>query len=127
MSGKKIIQGLRGAIALAKGKKAAKRTRFYSLDHKKHGVGGVSTVKPTKRKQDRRALSSVRYAMVFFPKVHGIGVATLGWDTPLVHRRETAPVVFMDGIGVREGETLKQYEDAGWRLRKIKIVDLGDV
>lgn len=103
----------------------SKPKKFYTLNHKKHGIGGVSSIKPTQRKQDRRAKTSVRYAMVFFPKIDGIGPATLDWDVLLTMRPESAPVVFMDRIA--PSEQLKTYKAAGWRLRKIKLTDMGDV
>ncbi len=98
--------------------------KFYSLDHKKHGIGGVTSIKPARRKQDAKAKSSIRYAMVFFPKIDGIGPATLDWDVKLTMRPESADVVFMDNIA--RDDDLKTYKSAGWRLRKIKLIDMGD-
>ena len=49
--------------------------RLYKLNHRKHGVGGMTFMRPDSRKQDRRAKAAVMYAVVFFPKISGIGKA----------------------------------------------------
>lgn len=107
----------------------SKRTsrKFTELDPRKHGVGGllIGGVKP--RKQDRRALAGEGYAVVFFPKYTKLGKAHLhffGIDRSFSRSPEAAISKFMDGIA--RSETWKQMARAGHRVRKVKIIDLGD-
>ncbi len=101
--------------------------KFYELIHP-GGYKGYLTRKPRmKKRQDRRAKSLEAYVAVFFPKITGIGPATV-WRHNVSERMgqtpEAAKMKYMDGIC--KGETWETYEDAGWRIRRIKIVDLGD-
>lgn len=105
----------------------AKKQKYYELDAKKHGVGGLITIRPTRRKQDKRALATEFYAVVFFPKINGIGKAEIDfWDLhdTLSQSPEAARVRFMDKI--RQGEKWEDYANAGHRIRRVKITDLGD-
>lgn len=104
-----------------------KQRKMYQLNQKKHGVGGVTFTNPKPRKQDRRAISSEGYAVIFFPKVYGIGKADVdmfGLDRSLSSSPEAARVKFLDGLA--KGERWSSYEKAGHRVRKVRIMDMGD-
>ena len=107
---------------------AIRRSRkMYPLDHKKHGVGGLTFVKPTRQKQDRRALPGEGYAVIFFPRIRGIGKAQVhffGLDRSLSNTASAARVKFMDSI--KAGEKWARYAKAGHKIRKVKIIDMGD-
>ena len=100
--------------------------KFYALVHA-GGPGGVLRRKPRMRKQDKRAQSAEMYAVVFFPKITGIGKAMI-WPNDiaqtLANTPETAIARFMDKIA--KSETWETYHDAGHRVRKVKVMDLGD-
>jgi hypothetical protein len=107
----------------------AKKTarKFYPLDHKKHGVGGV-VMKPFKpRKQDRRAKPAEFFCVVFFPTITQIGNASLAYpriyDT-FAQTSETAKAKFLDNMA--KGEKWDNYHKAGHRIRRVRISDLGD-
>ena len=101
--------------------------KFYQLVHP-GGFTGLLTRKPRMKKgQDRRAKSLEAYVAVFFPKITGLGPATVwGHDVSarIAQTPEAAKVKYMDGLA--KTETWETYADAGWRIRKIKIVDLGE-
>lgn len=104
-----------------------KKPKFYSLDSKRHGVGGVITTKPRRRAQDKRAKAESYFAVVFFPKIEGIGRARLSYHrvlSTLSGSAEAAKMKFMDGIA--RGEKWETYARAGHRVRRIKLSDLGD-
>lgn len=106
---------------------ASKKFRLYQLHPDGGGPGGVVLRKPRPRKQDRRAQSAEMYAVIFFPKITGIGKAHVhfyGVHESLAQSPEAAKVKFMDRI--RKGEKWETYAQAGHRVRKIKIVDMGD-
>lgn len=73
------------------------------------------------------ALSHEGYAVVFFPRITGIGEATLGfptvWET-LSQTSEAAIAKFLDRIA--KGQTWETYADAGHKVRKVRIDDMGD-
>lgn len=124
-AGKKIIKAAQEAVDVAKGKKKA--TMYSVLDLKKHGVGGLIKGPIKLRKQDRRASPGEFYIAAFFPKVHGVGKATLGWHSnyeTLSKSPAAAKVKFIDRMA--KGESWTEYEKAGWRIRKVKISDMGD-
>ena len=103
-----------------------KETKFYELIHP-GGPKGVLLQKPRRRKQNRRAKPAEMYAVVFFPKITGIGPARLHSycvRTTLANSPKAAKILFMDKI--IKGEKWKTYHDAGHRVRKVKITDLGD-
>lgn len=108
-------------------KRPPKERKIYGLDPKKHGIGGALLTKPTRRKQDRRAKPLDGYAVVFFPKINGIGPASI-WHSSSVETISQTPATaiakHMDGI--LKGETWATYQRAGWRVRKIRITDLGE-
>lgn len=118
----KIIEGLKEAV------RVTRRSEFQALDPKKHGVGGfLKGTKIRDRKQDRRAIPGEGYAVIFFPRIHGIGKAavhTFGLDKSLSRSPEAAISKFMDSIA--RSETWKSLSRAGHRVRKVRIVDLGD-
>ncbi len=102
-------------------------SKFYQLVHS-GSYSGVLTRKPwMKKKQDRRAKALEAYVAVFFPKITGIGPATI-WGHNVSERigqtPEAAKVKYMDGLA--KDTTWETYADAGWCIRKIKIVDLGE-
>lgn len=100
---------------------------FSTLDPKKHGVGGVVRGKIYNRKQDKRATTGEFYAVVFFPRIRGIGRASIDvWQVfgTLSNSPAAAKAKFMDGI--RQGEKWATYARAGHRIRKVRITDLGD-
>ncbi len=100
--------------------------KFYQLIHP-GAPSGVLSKKPKRRKQDKVALSEEMYAVVFFPKLNFMGPAQVdfyGVRTTLAKSPEAAKVLFMDRIA--RGEKWEVYQDAGHRIRKIKISDLGD-
>ncbi len=107
-------------------KRIARRREWAWLDPKKHGIGGAVPAPLRYRKQDRRAIGDTGYAVVFFPRIHGIGKAALHMylRETLSHSPEAAVSKFMDRIA--RSETWKTYYTAGHRVRKIKLVDLGD-
>jgi hypothetical protein len=98
---------------------------FYQLVHP-GGPVGVVKEKPNMKEQDSEFEPAVFYAVVFFPKIDSLGPATF-YQTKihtLSQSPEAAKMKFMDGI--LKGETWETYEDAGWRVRKVQISDLGD-
>ena len=126
MSGKKIIEGAKQALAHVKGKRG-KATVYSALDHKKHGVGGLIRGKLREKKQDRRAEPGEFYVVAFFPKIHGIGKASLCYISHMETMAQSptaAKIKFMDRI--KQGEKWSTYARAGHRVRKIKVTDLGD-
>lgn len=106
--------------------KSPKEQKFYELIHP-GSVRGLVLRKPRMRKQDRRFKSSEYYAVVFFPKITGLGKADAGWPNTaetLSRSPEAAKAKFMDHIA--KSETWGTYEHAGHKIRRVKIVDLGD-
>lgn len=104
-----------------------RKSGLYPLDVKKHGIGGALTVPLERRKQDRIAEAAEGYAVVFFPKYHGIGKAQVnffGLDRSLSRSPEAAKIKFMDGM--KPGEKWETYHRGGHRIRKVRVVDLGD-
>lgn len=103
-----------------------KEKKFYKLDFKKHGIGGYTYTMPKERKQDKKFISGVMYTVVFFPKVKGIGNAQ--WWTAnaanLSQTKEAAVIKFMDSIA--KTANWQEYAKAGHKVRKVKIIDLGD-
>lgn len=103
-----------------------KASKFYQLVHP-GGPGGLLTTKPKLRKQDKRAKSKEGYAVVFFPKITQLGAAAI-WHREVAETfsqsAEAAQAKFMDGI--KQGETWETYHDAGHRVRRVRVIDLGD-
>lgn len=120
-------------------KKSARRTKttalpvkrkWYHLDPKKHGLGGVTHLKPVKRKPDRRASPWEGYAVIFFPQYKVGFKAQVGFQSTndtLSQTAEAARVRFADNIGGEGSPDLKwaEYHLAGHRVRRVRIVDLG--
>jgi hypothetical protein len=107
--------------------RVSRRGEFTALDAKKHGVGGLIRGKIRWRKQDKRARSAEGYAVVFFPRIHGIGKACIymfGLDYSLSRSPEAAISKFMDRIA--GSETWVKMSKAGHRVRKVRVIDLGD-
>ena len=92
------------------------------------GISGVTFKPPKMRPQHKRAKPVKGYAVVFFPKVSTLPTTEI-WGRDI---RETfaatpnaAKVKFMDRLS--KSCKWKQYHEAGHRIRKVKIIDLGDV
>lgn len=113
--------------------KASKSKRkWYTLDPKKHGVGGLTLKNPgmKPRKEDKKAKAWEGYAVVFFPQYELGFKASIGFhDTnrTLSQTAEAARVKYSDHIGGNESpdEKWKTYHKAGHRVRKVRIIDLG--
>lgn len=103
--------------------------KFYALIHP-GAPGGVVTKEPEMREQDAEFEPSDYYAVVFFPKITGIGKAQVWFHqiAPTIScSPEAAKAKFMDRPkSVKEALSWEQYEEAGWKIRKIRISDLGD-
>jgi len=129
----KIAKGLKEVVEIARGRrKPARETKWYTLDPKKHGAGGITKRMPKPRKQDNRARAWEGYAVVFFPQYEIGFKATVGFhqtlDT-LSQTPEAARVRFADNIGGAESPDVKwkEYHKAGHRVRKVRVIDLGPV
>lgn len=114
--------------SIAPGQKPiTKRERqFFAFVHKGAPLG-VTYKRPKLRAQDKRAKPNTMYAVVFFPKINSLGPAKIYFyqlRETLSQSPEAARVRFMDKI--RQGEKWATYADAGHRVRKIRITDLGD-
>lgn len=100
--------------------------KFYELVHP-GGPRGLVLEEPKMQEQDKEFEPGVFYAVIFFPKITGIGKATGQWprimDT-LSNSPEAAKTKFMDGIS--KHESWQTYVDAGHKIRRVKITDLGD-
>lgn len=103
-----------------------RKIEWVGLDPKKHGVGGVIKGPLRYRKQDKRARSDTGYAVVFFPRIKGIGRAHIHMYVreTLSYSPEAAISRFMDKIA--RSDTWATYFKAGHRVRKLKVLDLGD-
>lgn len=104
----------------------ARGRKFYVLNAVKDGIGGGTYKKPRERKQDKRAKPGKMYAVVFFPKITGIGKARVdfwGLHRTLAQSPKAAIAKFMDSI--RQGEKWSTYAEAGHRVRKVRISDMG--
>ena len=103
------------------------KTKFYPIRNKR-GMGGYITTKPKRQKQDRRFSPGAFYVVAFFPKLTGIGKARL-WKHTLVETlscsREAAIAKFMDRGISDKFETWENYRRAGWKVRRIRVSDLG--
>lgn len=110
-----------------KSKPLTKRERrFFAYVHP-GAPGGVTYKRPKLREQDRRAKPAELYAVVFFPKITGLMKAQVnfyGLRETLSATPEAAKVRFMDSI--KKGEKWATYHHAGHRVRKVKVIDLGD-
>ena len=100
--------------------------RFWKLHHP-GAPTGIVREEPVFQEQDAKASSAEGYAVVFFPKITGLGKATL--DFPGVARTlsqtpEAAISKFMDAI--KSGQKWSTYHDAGHRVRRLRFTDLGD-
>lgn len=101
--------------------------KLHMLDRKKHGIGGATYKFPAPRKQDKRAKSEEYYVVAFFPKFQFGMKASIGFfdlRSTISASPDAAVVRFMDGI--RQGEKWSDYAKAGHRVRKVRVVDLGD-
>ena len=88
---------------------------------------GVTFEEPKFRSQDNTAESTMYYAVVFFPRITTFGPAVLcshGTRDSLSQSPEAAVTRFMDSI--KAGENWEDYQQAGWKVRKVLLTDLGD-
>jgi hypothetical protein len=100
---------------------------FSALDNKKHGVGGLIRGKIKYRAQDKRAEPGEFYAVVFFPRIHGIGNASLRFIShmeTLSQSPAAAKAKYLDRLA--PGQKWADFVRAGHRIRKIRLTDLGD-
>lgn len=107
--------------------RVSRKCEWSALDQKKHGIGGVINGPIKERKQDRRALPAEGYIVVFFPRIKGIGKARVdcfGFDYSWSASPEAALSKFMDRI--HRSDKWEQYYLAGHRVRKVRVIDLGD-
>lgn len=106
------------------------KKRWYELDPKKHGIAGLTKHFPKKRKQDRRALPWEGYVVEFFPQYRLGWKAQLGFNSAietLSKTPEAARVRYADSIGGAEHPAKKwdTYYQAGHRVRRVRLIDLG--
>ena len=108
---------------------AKRKIKFTPLDPKKHGIGGLVRGGLRPKKQDYRFQAETFYAVVFFPKIQGLGKARVykqGIAETLSHTKEAAIARFDDvHPSVRDKRSWKQSHAAGQMVRRIKIIDLG--
>lgn len=105
----------------------ASETKFYSY-RSKRGISGVFTSPPRLRKQDGRARPLVMFACVFFPRLKQLPPASIyGHDVNhrMAHSAKAAILKFMDGKP--KTDTWAQYVRAGWKVRRVKLIDMGPV
>lgn len=114
---------------MAKTVKIGKR-KWYELDPKKHGIGGITPHMPKPRKQDRRAKRMDAYAVIFFPQ-YKLGfratIDFLATHETISQTPEAARVKFADRIGGpgHPAQKWRDFHKAGHRVRRIRIIDLG--
>ena len=80
------------------------------------------------REQDEIFEPAEYYAVVFFPRVDFLGPATAKWPSVLdtiSNSPEASITKFMDRIV--KSESWESYAEAGHKVRKILISDLGDI
>lgn len=98
--------------------------KFYELVHP-GAPHGIVLTEPKLREQDKEALPEEGYIVVFFPKIDCLGPAQIGFlNRTLSQSAEAARVKFMDRIV--PGQTWETYAHAGHRVRRVRIIDLGD-
>lgn len=103
------------------------KNKYYALIHPGAPRGFLFKKPRVRKKQQKRFESGFFYAVIFFPKITGIGNASANFPRTtetLSQSPEAAISKFMDGI--KQGETWETYHDAGHRVRKVKVTDLGD-
>ena len=101
--------------------------KYFRLLTETVGVGGIMLEKPTLQEQDKEATPAEGYVVAFFPRIGQLGPATLSWprvSETFSQTPETAIARFMDGI--KKGEEWERYQEAGHRVRKVRLIDLGD-
>ena len=100
--------------------------KFWALVHP-GAARGIVTEEPKFKEQDAEAAPMDGYAVVFFPKITVVGNASLDYprvkDT-LSQTPEAAIAKFMDELA--KSCKWETYHDAGHRVRKVRIIDLGD-
>ena len=103
-----------------------RKPKYYALDAKECGVGGVVLRKPRERKQAKRAKSFAGYMDVFFPTITGLWPATIMYGDleTFASTPDAARMKYMDRRPKSDKWT--SYQRAGHRIRKVKIIDMGD-
>lgn len=100
--------------------------KFWALVHP-GGPRGIVHKEPKMQEQDQFALPTEGYAVAFFPKIDCLGPAMLSWprvEQTFSQTPEAAIAKFMDGIV--KGEKWETYQEAGHRVRRLCVTDLGD-
>lgn len=103
--------------------------KFYQLVHPggPGGLGHDGLEEMRMREQDEQALPATLYAVCFFPRITNLGKAQLNFyplHNTLAQSPEAAITKYMDSMA--PGQTWESYYDAGHRVRKICVTDLGD-
>jgi hypothetical protein len=102
------------------------QNRFWQLVHP-GAPRGLVCKEPEFREQDAEALPVEGYAVIFFPKISGLGRATMAFysaERTFSQTPEAAITKFLDGLS--KGQTWETYADAGHKVRRVKMIDLGD-
>jgi hypothetical protein len=111
----------------SKRQQSKRKFRFWELHPDGGAVKGIIQKEPKMRKQDKKFRPGEFYAVVFFPKITLIGKAGAHFhevSNTISQSPDAAKTRFMDGI--KQGEKWETYVKAGHRIRKVRVVDLGD-
>lgn len=95
------------------------------LNRDVHGIGGITAGDVEPREQDIQAEECVGHMVVFFPKFTKIGKAAI-WKSNIdtfSNSPEAAKTKFLDSLA--DGEDWDKYEAAGWKIRRVRVVDAG--
>jgi hypothetical protein len=102
--------------------------RFFELVHPASGIKGLVWGRPHLREQDVEAQPGECYACIFFPKVDKLGPArvTLHDIRATASRTAEGALARFKDNHVNDEHPWESYVDAGWKVRKIRLVDAGD-
>lgn len=79
------------------------------------------------REQEKEFPPEEMYCVVFFPRVSGMPTVVIYpymLQSTAASTPEKAKMLFVGGLGGDAG--WDQYAEAGWKVRKVRVVDLGD-
>ena len=78
------------------------------------------------REQDAEFPAEEMYCVVFFPRVAGMPTAVSPYmlQSTAASTPEKAKMLFVGGLGGDAG--WDEYAEAGWKVRKVRVIDLGD-
>ena len=78
------------------------------------------------REQDAEFPAEEMYCVVFFPRVSGMPTAVSPYmlQSTAASTPEKAKMLFVGGLGGDAG--WDEYAEAGWKVRKVRVIDLGD-